>query len=181
MSLLGKKSLFHYTLPLILGLGCFLVLPCRADTSFEFKPRQLRSEKAKYCAQILEDEALIYQRACVIGQLLYVVPGKHPWAMMTNDGEFFISFVNGYNLLPGNAEKTTVVLQIWKQGKLLHVIELQHLISDMQNLRNTASHFYWGQVSAVQAEHLLLDTVEGEKMLEFHSGQVKPTSTENIN
>jgi len=99
---------------------------------------------------------------------LWKMPGWFRWVAVSNDGKYVVIPYGGLNLLTLNYKKDEVTLQIASEGKIIHTIKLDQLISDFNSLERTVSHYYWGDYLGFNDKNeYVIETVEKNK---FHIG-----------
>lgn len=69
------------------------------------------------------------------------IPGWHPHLFVSNDGEVAVSY-DGGSLLPLDYDPETVLVQLWKNGRMVRAIHASEVAGI--RLRRRASHYEWG-------------------------------------
>ena len=103
---------------------------------------------------------------------IYRLPEWYRWARISQDGKFFITAYSGLNLVPHDVKPSQVMLTIWKNGAKHKEITLGQIIKKWTSLRETASHYYWGEVTQVSKDRIYLKTVEGAVFIDLETGNV---------
>jgi hypothetical protein len=103
---------------------------------------------------------------------MYRLPGWHRWARISQDGQFFITAYGGLNLVPHDVKPGQVMVTIWKNGAKHKEITLGQIIKKWSSLRETASHYYWGEITQLSQDRIYLKTVEGAVSIELETGVV---------
>jgi hypothetical protein len=103
---------------------------------------------------------------------IYRLPGWHRWARISQDGQFVVTLYNGLNLVPYDVKPSQVMVTIWKNGAKHREITLGQIIKKWSSLRETASHYYWGEVTQLSKDRIYLKTVEGVVFIDLETGDV---------
>jgi len=77
------------------------------------------------------------------GQPLWTVDGWHGVLFLGDDGTLAIG-QPGNNLLDRDYKPSDVLLQLYRDGKVVRTITVGEVIPDSNLLRETTSHWYWG-------------------------------------
>jgi hypothetical protein len=96
---------------------------------------------------------------------LWEMPGWFREASLSNDCEHLVIGFEGSNLLPLDFKPDLALLSFYECGKLLRVVKLNEVITDLRRLRRTVSHYSWGRfVGFDEKNQYLLETVEGVRI-----------------
>ena len=96
------------------------------------------------------------------------------WGFLSDGGQYFVEPYHGLNLLPLGYRKSTVVLKIWKEGKLRYSLKLNDFIKDFGKLERTVSHYHWGSYRGFDAdENFIIKTVENRVfVIDIKTGEI---------
>ncbi len=96
---------------------------------------------------------------------LWRLKGWRQWSFLSNGGQYFVEPFLGFNLLPIDYDISTVMLRIWKGGKLQFSLKLIDIIKDFDKLERTVSHFHWGTYEGFNADgNFIIKTVEKRRL-----------------
>ena len=102
----------------------------------------------------------------------YKVPGWHRSALVSDDGQFFVSNYSGLNLVPMGVTPAQVMVTVWKNGAKHTQVNLGQIVRTWSLLKATASHLNWGSVSHLSGTTLHLNTVDGAVTINIETGAV---------
>jgi len=154
------KTLLNIFITFILIGSPFIAL---ADTPISYQSLvRVYDESRKYCALVDDSEVTVFKGRCVTGDITYSIQGRHTNAHLSSNGEYFIAFHPGVNLVPLDSQSQTIMIQIWKSGEKKVAITLGELLKSMDSLKRTVSHFNWGRVKTVSDYEIEIETAEGD-------------------
>lgn len=129
------------------------------------EPKTVCSPNEAYCAEL--NPAAPRTTIWKDGQEVWSMPGWFGDAYLADDGEHFVTGYWGFNLLALKAGPNTTMITFWRRGELVRKVALSEIISNLSNLRRTASHYFWGYtVGFDEGGRFLVQTVE-DRVLAF--------------
>jgi len=140
--------------------------------------RRVCNATASYCAYLdPTKDAMIYQ---VEGDFelkeMYQISGWHRSFHISPNGQYVVVGYPGLNLLPKSVAPDQIMLSVYLNGELQHVVKLNQLFHDLGSLQPTASHYQWGSISYLSNYEVHLKTVEGTVSVELESGEIHRAS-----
>jgi hypothetical protein len=96
---------------------------------------------------------------------VWAIPGWFRLAAVSDDGEHLLIGYSGVNLIPLSEPQPleTVILVDYLQGKKVQTIQLKELLSRLEMLKKTASHYSWGEYQGwVSPQQYQIHTVDGQ-------------------
>ena len=107
-------------------------------------------------------------------KLLWKIPGWFRLAFISNDGEYCVTIYDGLNLIPKDYREDMVLLTFWKHGKVLRKLTLKDIVSDKRILKDSVSHYYWGNTLGVDEQGKFgLERADGKRMyFDVHTGKL---------
>jgi len=105
---------------------------------------------------------------------IWSMPGWRGTLYLSNDGRYAVT--SAYvNLLPKDYPKDMVLFTFWKQGKKLRDVRLDEVVPDLTILRQTASHWHWGDLNGMNTrKEFAVTRVDGQSFVfDLETGKQK--------
>lgn len=127
-----------------------------------------------YCAYISDTEDSVIYKVTnnFVLEKEYTIKGWHRSFYISPNGQFVVIGYWGLNLVPLSITKDEVMVSIYKNGVLTHTINLGQIMSSMDSLQRTASHYHWGSINFVSDYDVYLKTIEGNVSINLTTGKV---------
>jgi hypothetical protein len=111
---------------------------------------------------------------------LWSAPGWFRVADLSRDCRYLVTGYDGGNLLPARADGELVMLNFYRDGKLIRRIRLKELICDRSQLDRTASHGAWGNYIGAEDDFFYrIETKDrGEIVFDMRTG--KPSNRPSL-
>jgi len=165
------KTLLNIFIAFILGCSPYTTL---ADTPISYQSLvRVYGDNRNYCALVDDTEVTVFKGRCVTGEITYSIQGRHTNAHLSSNGEYFIAFHPGVNLIPLDSQSQTIMIQIWKSGEKKVTITLGELLKSMDSLKRTVSHFNWGHVKTISDNEIEIETVERDIKVSIPDGRIR--------
>lgn len=75
---------------------------------------------------------------------LWTMPGWHRAAFVSDDGRHLVKCNSGLNFVPIDYDADMSLVEIWREGTLIHRLSLRAVVGDPSRMIRTASHYVWG-------------------------------------
>ncbi len=94
-------------------------------------------------------------------KLFWIMPGWYRVMFVADDGDHVVTGYDGQNLL-SRRDPAEIMLRFWKRGTLIRAVPLKELLSDLESLERTVSHWHWGNYLGIDGDgHMSVKTVDG--------------------
>ena len=122
--------------------------------------------------------SLFFFGKCFADEPLPQAQVNHNFVFVTNDGKYRITSDN-LELIPRKFKKSDTLFSVYKNGELYENVSFEKVIANKKNLKETASHYFWGTIKAVNDDSILLQTAEGKKIYDFETKEISQVQTVN--
>jgi hypothetical protein len=138
------------------------------------------SKNAKHCA-VVDPLAGVsvyeigkYEIGKEMREPLWRIKKWAQWGFLSDGGRYFVEPYHGLNLLPIDYNISTVMLKIWKEGKLQYSLKLRDIFKDFGKLERTVSHYHWGFYEGFDdAGNFIIKTVEKRSLaIDIKTGKI---------
>ncbi|MBC3919067.1 hypothetical protein H8L32_16365 [Undibacterium sp. CY18W] len=89
------------------------------------------------------------------GKIIWHIPSWFRSFYIANDGEYFVTYYSGLNLIPRDYQDSLPLFTFWKNGKIFKTVSVKEFVTRKSILVTTASHYYWGTVEGVSDDREL--------------------------
>lgn len=102
------------------------------------------SPNGKICIDLNPDtDGRVYRKGPEGEQIdLWVLPGWHRHVFVSDDGRHLVK-CHG-NFVPLDYDPEMSLIEVWREGTLIHRLSLRAVVGDLSTLMRTASHYAWG-------------------------------------
>jgi hypothetical protein len=117
---------------------------------------------------------------------LWVMPGWHRAVFVSDDGRHLVKCYGGLNLVPIRYDPEMSLVEVWRQGALVHRLSLRAVVGNLSAMPRTVSHYAWGSCLRFETETRFIVALEGHAangdsiwrklVLNVDSGQLQRTS-----
>ena len=174
----------------VLAVG-FLAKPIHAIADTPLSPPSPRIECSPNGTVCIEmkpgSDGRVYRKSASGEQTrLWVMPGWHRAAFVSDDGRHLVKCYSGLNLVPVNYDPDMSLVEVWRQGALTHRLSLRTVVGDLSAVPRTSSHYAWGSCRGFESETrfvLAVDTYDADGdliwrklVLDVSSGQLRRTN-----
>lgn len=108
------------------------------------RPSITCSPNGKVCIDLNPDsDGRVYRKGPDGQQIdLWVMPGWHRGVYVSDDGRHLVKCHS--NLVPRDYDPEMSLIEVWREGTLIHRLSLRAVVGDLSTLMRTASHYTWG-------------------------------------
>ncbi len=138
------------------------------------------SPNGKVCIDLNPDsDGRVYRKGPDGQQIdLWVMPGWHRYVFVSDDGRHLVKCHS--NLVPRDYDPEMSLIEVWREGTLIHRLSLRAVVGDLSTLMRTASHYAWGLCLDFESPTRFVFGLEGygwrKVVLDVVSGQLRRTN-----
>ena len=117
---------------------------------------------------------------------LWAMPGLHRAVFVSDDGRHLVKCYSGLNLVPLDYEPEMSLVEVWRQGTLIHRLSLRAVVGNLSAMPRTVSHYAWGSCLRFESETRFVIALQGhaangdliwkKMVLDVVSGQLRRTN-----
>ncbi len=154
-------------------LNSLLLDDAHADSPL-LPPHKITRTSQNRQYQIISDPLLGTKVQDKNNRLLWKMPGWFRAPFISDDGEYCVTEYDGLNLIPQDYSSDMVMLTFWKRGKVLRKVRLKKIVPDKHILKETVSHYYWGNSMGIdeQGKFMVMRADEKRLFFDIHTGKL---------
>jgi len=146
------------------------------------------SPNGKVCIEMKPDsDGRVYRKGPGGERIdLWVMPGWNHAVFVSDDGRHLVKCYGGLNLVPRDYDPEMSLVEVWRQGTLIHRLSLRAVVGNLSTLLRTPSHYAWGSCVRFESATRFVVGLDGydangdfiwrKVVLDVVSGQLRRTN-----
>jgi len=146
------------------------------------------SPNGKVCIEMKPDsDGRVYRKGPGGERIdLWVMPGWNRAVFVSDDGRHLVKCYGGLNLVPRDYDPEMSLVEVWRQGTLIHRLSLRAVVGNLSALLRTPSHYAWGSCVRFESATRFVVGLDGydangdfiwrKVVLDVVSGQLRRTN-----
>ena len=116
---------------------------------------------------------------------LWVIPSWNRAVFLSDDGRHLVKCYGGLNLVPLDYDPEMSLVEVWRQGTLIHRLSLRTVVGTPSKSLSTGSHYAWGSCLRFESEtHFVIalesydanyELIRKKTVLDVVSGRLRRT------